>query len=65
MRCEVELGLEIRWFKDEDGNYINFHSDVRQDLVDSLGWLLFWHDVKHTLIDWGYTVIEINIENEN
>ena len=61
----MDLGLKIRWFKDEDGNYINFHTEVSQEFVDSLNWLLFWSDVKRTLIDWGYTVIEINMENEN
>ena len=61
----MDLGLKIRWFKDEDDNIINFHTNVTQDFVDSLNWLLFWSDVKKTLIDWGYTVIEINIENEN
>ena len=61
----MDLGLHICWFKDEDRSYINFHTDARQDLVDSLGKWNFWHDVKDVLTNWGYTVIEINIENTN
>lgn len=61
----IDLGLHICWFKDEDGNYINFHTDVRQELVNSLGKFNFWHDVKYILIDWGYTIIEINLDNIN
>ena len=58
--------LEIRYFYDsidEEGHY--FYSNAKQSSVDSFEFAGFWHDVKRLLQQFGYTVIDIDLENNN
>ena len=58
--------LEIRYFYDsieEEQHY--FYSDAKQSSVDSFDFVGFWWDVKRCLEKFGYTVIEIELENNN
>ena len=58
--------LEIRHYYDsiEEEHYY-FYSDAKQDLIDGLSFNGFWHDVKHILQNWGYVIVEIDLNNTN
>lgn len=53
--------MEERYYNDiMDDCTVKFYSDAEQKLITSLEFNGDWWTTKRILLDWGYTVIELN-----